>query len=676
MNNLKDSKSAYLRQHAQNPVNWYAWGEEAFKAAKAADKPLFVSIGYSTCHWCHVMRHESFENQEIAEMMNESFISIKIDREERPDLDEHFMKICQLMNRSCGWPLNVILTPGKMAFLSFTYLPPDSRFGRPGLRDLIEHVNELWENQRETALEAGESLENVLESLAVESESEEFKESLFETAFNQLENDYDPENGGFGFRPKFPMPLYLLFLLRYAEYARNKKAKIMAHNTLRQIVLSGTWDLVGGGIHRYSTDEAWHLPHFEKMLYDQALISMALIEGWQATGDELLREKVEELLEYVSNHLSGEHGAFFAAEDADTNGEEGKYYLWSLDELSVILTPAELESASRYFSLRAEGNFKDESKGIETGDNILDLRETFAEAEMTPEDRDKLSRVLKKLKKSRTERERPFMDKKVLTDWNGLMIAAFARAGMALRKPEYIEKAEAAADYIIGNMLDENGRLYHVNYDGEPAVTGFLDDYAFFMRGLLELFQANSEEKYLDLAVDLMGQVTADFSDEDNGVFFFTGKPEEGIGRTKKIYDGVIPSGNSAMMMNLLMLSRLTGNSDYDRSASRLLNGVVPEIIKHPGAYINFLSAALFAFGDSIEIVIAVNNSDDAEPALEKLGKKFIPFKVILVKDAGKKFTKNARPFNEYSPGGNKPLIYICRNGYCEKPVESIGDEL
>ncbi|MFX0141691.1 MAG: thioredoxin domain-containing protein, partial [Candidatus Hodarchaeota archaeon] len=442
-NKLKTEKSPYLLQHAKNPVDWYPWGEEAFEKAKEEDKPIFLSIGYSTCHWCHVMAHESFEDDQVAELMNEVFVSIKVDREERPDIDKIYMTICQMITGSGGWPLTIIMTPEKKPFFAGTYFPKQTRFGRIGLIDLIKRIQDLWNNQKSELVNSADQITFSLQNIDQESPGEKFSESTIKRAYKQLSMQFDNVNGGFGNRPKFPTPHNLIFLLRYWKRTGDKKALEMVEKSLQAMRKGGIYDHIGFGFHRYSTDSIWLVPHFEKMLYDQALIAIAYIETYQATKNQLYRNTAKEIFSYVLRDMISVEGGFYSAEDADSEGEEGKFYVWSKDEIEKILEKEELGLATKIFNIEESGNYLEETSGKKTGNNILHLK-NFPEKKIQVE----IEKIRSKLYISRKKRIYPHKDDKVLTDWNGLMIAALAKGAIALQEEKYLQAAKKATNFI------------------------------------------------------------------------------------------------------------------------------------------------------------------------------------------------------------------------------------
>ncbi len=503
-NRLIHEKSPYLLQHAYNPVDWYPWSDEAFMKAKAEDKPVFVSIGYSTCHWCHVMENECFDDEEVAKLMNGAFVSIKVDREERPDLDGAYMAVCQAMGQNCGWPLNVIMTPDKKPFFVASYIPKHSRFGLSGMMELVPQVQEAWRTRKSELESVGDDVKRRLEGFEKRLPAEEVGKDVLDDAYEQLTLRFDEEHSGFGDAPKFPTPHNLLFLLRYWKRTSEKNALRMVEKTLRAVRMGGIFDQIGLGFHRYSTDAEWLAPHFEKMLYDQALLTLAYVEAYQATGKEEFSVTVKEILHYVLRDLFSPDGGFFSAEDADTEGEEGKFYLWTEQEIRNALTTEDAALAVKLYAVEAGGNYFDPAKRGRNWKNILHLPKPViklaAELGMTVDELiPRTSKIQSALYEARLNRVHPAKDDKVLTDWNGLMIAALAKASQALGERKYLEAAVKASDFFIESMR-EGDVLFHRFVKGERAVEGFLDDYAFLSWGLIEVYEASFDEKYLRAA--------------------------------------------------------------------------------------------------------------------------------------------------------------------------------
>ncbi len=684
-NRLKDEKSPYLLQHADNPVDWYPWGDEAFEKAIKEDKPILLSIGYSTCHWCHVMEHESFEDPEVAKLMNDTFVSIKVDREERPDIDNIFMAVCQLVSKGgCGWPLNIVMTPDKKPFFAATYIPKEARFGRIGMLELVPKIKEVWENQREEVVKSADSITARLKQATGLPENKNDKDlsaGTLTVGYNQLLGRFDETNGGFGTAPKFPTPHNHLFLLRYWKRTGDEQALYMVEKTLQEVRMGGVYDHVGFGFHRYSTDSGWFLPHFEKMLYDQAMLAIVYTEAYQATGNEEYEKTAREIFTYVLRDMTAPEGGFYSAEDADSEGVEGKFYVWTEEEIKEVLGEEDAELILRTYNTDREGNFSEEASGERTGANILHLKKPLNEVassfKMGEEDFGiRLEKARKKLFDVREKRVHPHKDDKILTDWNGLMIAALAKGAGAFNEPQYAKAAKSAADFIMKDMRDSKGRLHHRYREGEAGITANIDDYSFMIWGLLDLYENTFDIKYLKAALELQEQMTRLFWDDKYGGFYFTSNEgEELIIRQKEIYDGAIPSGNSVAMLNLLKLFRITGDPVYEGMASKLGRAFSQTVEQAPMAYTQLLTALDFGFGPSYEVVIAGGpEGSDTEEMIDALRQQYIPNKVTLFREPGdqpeitsiSEFTKNQLPIN------GKATAYVCRNHVCNLPTNDI----
>ena len=677
-NRLIQEKSPYLRQHAHNPVSWFPWGEEAFREAGRTDRPIFLSIGYSTCHWCHVMERESFADEDIARLMNETFISIKVDREERPDIDAHYMAVCQVLTGGGGWPLTVILTPDKRPLFAGTYFPKESRFGLIGLKDLIGRIAEAWKSRRPELLSSTERIRAALHEPAEAPEGPKISSAVLDQAATDLAAQFDAEFGGFGSAPKFPTPHHLTFLLRQARRKNDRKALAMVEKTLQAMRRGGIFDHLGFGFHRYSTDRRWLVPHFEKMLYDQALLAMAYTEAYQFTGQDEYRRTGEEILTYVRRDLRSLEGAFYTAEDADSEGKEGKFYVWELGEIEAVLSPSEAEFAKSVFNLRPEGNFA-EPGGRHSGQNILYLGRppelTAASLGLSEEDfQEQISRLGGRLFGRREHRPRPLKDTKILADWNGLMIAALAKAALAFGRTDYAEAAATAAAFIRDKMTVK-GKLYHRSAEGEVAVPAFLDDHAFLIWGLLELYAATFEAGYLSWAAGLTEDAIRAFWDEKAGGFFFTSADhhEDLPLRRKELSDGALPSGNSVMVSNLLRLGRLLGRPDLEAKAGRLIEVFSGKISQYPAAYTQLLCGLDFAPGPSREVVVVGRTgAPDTQALFDVLRKEFIPNTVVLFRPAEESDPKIVKlaPFAAAMKSlGDRATAYVCSNYHCERPT-------
>ena len=680
-NRLIFEKSPYLLQHAANPVNWFPWGEEAFQKADQEDKPIFLSIGYSTCHWCHVMEHESFEDPDIAALLNETFIPIKVDREERPDIDQIYMSVCQAVTGTGGWPLTVILTPDKLPFFTGTYFPKEGRFGRTGLVELIPKIDDLWKNKRGELLESADQIVNYLKQNN-SPELGELDDSILEKAYQQLNNRFDPVQGGFGTSPKFPTPHNLIFLLRYWHKTGEKKALEMVEKTLQKMRLGGVFDHIGFGFHRYSTDASWFLPHFEKMLYDQALLVMAYLEGFQASGKKEYAQTAHEIIEYVLRDMTSPEGGFYSAEDADSEGEEGLFYLWTPDEFKEYFGDEDSELFINIFNLEEEGNFIEEASKTKTGRSIIYLKESLDNlAKENSLTKDKIKSLWEKARQLlfgvREERIHPLKDDKILTEWNGLMIAALAKASSVLGEPIYAQTAKKAVDFIWNNLRDNQGRLLKRYRDGESRLPAHLDDYAFLVWGLTELYQAEFETDYLEKALELNLIMLEDFWDEENGGLFLTAKGQSDlIIRSKEIYDGAIPSGNSIAALNLLRLGRMTANLEYEEKARQIGNTFFQQVSQVPQGHTQLLSALVFAFGPSFEVVITGEPDKlDTDSMLNSVQRKYNPNTIILFKpawDASNELIQLSPFVESQVMVDGKATAYVCQDYACNAPTTDL----
>ncbi len=672
VNLLIHEKSPYLLQHAHNPVNWYPWGDQAFEKAKSADKPIFLSIGYSTCHWCHVMERESFENPRIAKLMNDAFVNIKVDREERPDIDSLYMSVAQMMTGSGGWPLTIIMRPDKTPFFAATYIPPETRFGRMGMDELVPEIQRLWKQDRTRLDTISKNIQDSLEASASGSFGAELGEGVLEMTYDRLHERFDEEHGGFGFRPKFPSPHNLLFLLRYWKRTNNGDALRMVENTLDAMRLGGIFDHVGFGFHRYSTDPKWLLPHFEKMLYDQAMLIMAYAEAYQATRKDEYAQTVREIITYVLRDMTSPEGGFYSAEDADSEGEEGKFYVWSEREVRDVLSKKTASAFLKFFNFTTQGNFVEEATGKRMGTNIPHLKHTISDTALVK----LLEGARKKLFEIREGRIHPHKDDKILTDWNGLMIAALAKAARILREPKYADVANDATKFIFEKMY-ENGRLLHRYRDSEAAIPAFLDDYAFMIWGLLELYETTLESTYLKKAIALNDVLLSHFWDEKGGGFFFTATDAEGLlVRRKDAYDGAIPSGNSVAMLNLLRLSRITAKTDLEAKAAKTGQAFSGEVLGAPAGFTLMVSAVDFAVGPSYEIVIVGDpDASDTQTMVQTINDQFIPSKVILLvptDDRAETLIELAPFIKDYKGINGKATTYVCANYVCQTPTTDV----
>ena len=684
-NRLVFEKSPYLLQHAANPVDWHPWNEEAFQKAKNQDKPIFLSIGYSTCHWCHVMEHESFEDPQVASLINENFIPIKVDREERPDLDQIYMAVCQAVTGTGGWPLTIILTSDREPFFAGTYFPKESRFGRTGLMELIPKLAELWQTKRGELLESADQIVSFLRQ-DNQPASGELEKEIFDKAYQQLSGRFDSLQGGFGSAPKFPSAHNLIFLLRYWHHSGQDHALDMVEKTLQKMRLGGIFDQVGFGFHRYSTDPNWLLPHFEKMLYDQAMLVMAYVEAYQATGKSEYAQTSREILAYVLRDMTSPEGGFYSAEDADSEGEEGLFYLWTPAEFREYLGDKGSDLFINLLNLKEGGNFSDESTKTKTGQNIIYLNKSLVEiAQEIDLSENQLLELWNKARQMlfgiREKRIHPLKDDKILTDWNGLMIAACAKAASVLEEPLYALAAKNAADFIWDRLRAEDGKLLKRYRDGEAGLPAHLDDYAYLVWGFLELYEAVFDPVYLRRAIDLNQMMLSEFWDDQNGGLFFTAEGQADlIVRKKEIYDGAVPSGNSIAAFNLLRIGRMTANPELEEKARLIGSAFSDQVAPTPMGYTQLLSAMIFALGSTYEVVITGDpEGDDTKSMLDALNRTYIPNKVTLFRPIGEK-ESIIEGLAKYTANQNsidgKATAYICKNYTCSAPTTDINEML
>ncbi len=681
-NRLVFEKSPYLLQHAANSVDWYPWGEEAFKRAEKEDKPVFLSVGYTTCHWCHVMERESFEDEEVAQLMNDAFVCIKVDREERPDVDNVYMTVTQAITGHGGWPMTVVMTPDKRPFFAGTYLPKNGAQGRPGMMDFIPSIKTYWVEQRDRLLESAEQITNAVKNISGGSPGEELTEKVLDAAVEQLASRFDPREGGFGGTPKFPIPHNLSFLLRHGKRTGNENAIFMAEETLVKMRRGGVCDHVGFGFHRYSTDQHWLLPHFEKMLYDQALMALAYTDAYHATGKSEYATWTREILTYVLRDMTSEEGGFYSAEDADSEGEEGKFYVWDPAEVVKILGKAEGDLFNRVYNIEEGGNFFDEATRAPSGLNIPHLRKDLSEIAIDlgsdeSDLRERLSASRQKLFDVRENRIHPQKDDKILTDWNGLMIAAFARAGMVLSEPTFVAAAKKASDFVLTTLRGDDGRLKKRYRLGDAGLPAHLEDHAFLAWGLLELYEATFDARYLSEASGITEIMLAHFLDESEGGFFLTADDgEDLLVRSKAVFDNAMPSGNSVAALNLVRLARITGNPKLEEEARGVLRGFAKSVEEFPSAHTQLLAAVEFLVADSAEVVVVGKpDAQDTRDMLSALRRDFRPNKVVLFRDA----TESESPLDQLAPFSanhvmvdGKATAYVCRRGACKQPVTDI----
>jgi uncharacterized protein len=691
-NKLANEKSPYLLQHAHNPVDWHPWGTEAFEKARTENKPIFLSIGYSTCHWCHVMERESFESEKIAELLNRNYVPIKVDREERPDVDRIYMTFVQATTGGGGWPMSVWLTPELEPFFGGTYFPPEDRYGHPGFASILGQIAQAWQSDRpQIVASARDAIRQLQEHVTVEPSAGgvlTVDRAVLDSGFNVFRRTFDPQLGGFGGAPKFPRPSVFRFLLRYHARTKNQEALDMVLLTLREMAKGGMNDQLGGGFHRYSVDERWFVPHFEKMLYDQAQLATAYLEAFQITGGQEYADTARTILDYVLRDMTAPDGGFYSAEDADsvivpeepTIKGEGAFYIWSDEEIrSLAPAPAADWFCYRY-GVADGGNVANDPHGEFTGKNILfqsmSLEETAQQFERPLEEiRAGIEEVSRILLRARAERVRPHLDDKILTSWNGLMTSAFALAGAVLRDARYAEAAGRAAEFLATRMYsDGSGYLMRRFREGEAAIPGFLDDYAMAAQGLLDLYEAQFDVRHLQLAIRLTEKQRELFEDRNHGAFFSTDARDSSlVMMVKEDYDGAEPSGNSVAALNLLRLARMTGRADFRESAERLLAAFGPRLIAMPVALPQMLAACEFFLSEPREIVlVGGKGAPDTEALAETIHHHFLPNGVLMLVDSEetRAFLKAGNPaIQAMTTLEGRAAAYVCRNYACQLPV-------
>ena len=674
-NHLISEKSPYLQQHAHNPVDWYPWGEAAFEKARSEDKPIFLSVGYSTCHWCHVMERESFESEELAAILNRWFVPVKVDREERPDVDRIYMTFVQASTGGGGWPMSVFLTPELKPFFGGTYFPPDNRYGRPGFGAVLQRIAEAWRNDRARIMQSsGDVVAQLAQYTGADGPSIGMPDqTVLDSAFQQFRRMFDSAHGGFGGAPKFPRPVVLNFLLRYYARSRSQEALDMTLETLRAMANGGMHDQLGGGFHRYSVDERWFVPHFEKMLYDQAQLAISYLEAYQITHDPFYAKIARSTLDYVLRDMTHPDGGFYSAEDADSvidpanpnEKGEGAFYIWSAAELE------QFPKLASVYGVRRDGNVPDDPHGEFTGKNILYLDESLddaTEAELAPGKAALLA--------IRSKRIRPHLDDKILTAWNGLMISAFAKGAQILDERRYLEAAQRATGFILTRMFDvRTGNLQRRYRDGDAAIAGFLDDYAFFIGALLDLYEADFDPRHIENAIQLAGKMRELFEDTAEGAFFSTAAGDPSLVlRMKDDYDGAEPSGNAVALLDLLRLAHFTDRADYRLAAERTLRALGSKIAQQSVAVPQMLVGLDYYLAARREVVIAgAADARETREFLRHIRARFLPYTITL--RAGAPFFPSASSMHELD---GRPCVYVCSNYACQLPTTEVDklDEL
>ena len=692
-NRLIQEKSPYLLQHAQNPVDWYPWGDEAREAAHRENKPIFLSVGYSTCHWCHVMEHESFENETIAALLNRYFIPVKVDREERPDVDRVYMAYVQAATGSGGWPMSVWLTPDGRPFVGGTYFPPDNRYGRPGFAAVLERIAAAWTNERGRIEESSESvLQELFRQATVEPAAGDLDPSVLDSGFAVWRRSFDARLGGFGHAPKFPRPAIFKFLLRYWARTRNEEALEMVDHTLRAMSRGGMNDQLGGGFHRYSVDEYWFVPHFEKMLYDQAQLASSFVDMFQITKDETFALEARRIFDYVARDMTSPEGAFYSAEDADSvidpsdpkHKGEGAFYIWTADEIQTI-AGEDARFFNHRYGVKTQGNVENDPHAEFTGRNILyehySVEETAHHFDQPLEHvRAAIERASAKLSQARSTRVRPHLDDKVLASWNGLMISAFAQAGAVLDDQQYAGFARGAAGFVREHMWNAStGILLRRYRDGEFAIPGFLDDYAFFAQALLDLYEAEFDPADLELAVEITRHMRVRFEDPDAGGFFTTvatGPDSDVLFRMKDDYDGAEPSGNSVAAMNLLRLERLTSATESGDAGRRILKAFSGRMSTQPFGVPLTMCALDFSLSKPLQIVLAgERNAPETQEMLRAIRGIYQPNRAVLLASSEPLGEAHAGLSEMRSVNGHT-AAYVCENFTCQLPVTEVPELL
>jgi uncharacterized protein len=677
-NRLIHEKSPYLLQHAYNPVDWFPWGAEAFEKAKKENKPIFLSIGYSTCHWCHVMEHESFENPGIAKILNEHFVSIKIDREERPDLDQIYMTATQAVTGSGGWPMSVWLNHKLEPFYTGTYFPPESRFGRPGFADVLLQLHQVWEEQPSKINQSASKITDVLKQITgAKPETAVIPKKIISEAYDHFANSFDHLFGGFGNAPKFPRAVQFPFLFRYYFETGEGNSLNIALFTLRRMAQGGMYDQLGGGFHRYSVDVEWRVPHFEKMLYDNAQLLSTYTEAWQLTHESFFEEIARDIIRYVARDMTAPGGAFFSAEDADSEGEEGTFYVWTQQEVEKIIGPKATEIISLCYNFRPDGNF-------EHGKNVLhriySTQEIAHKLGKSPEEiQTCIEEAKAKLFEARLKRPRPHLDDKIITAWNGLMIGGMAKAARVFGEKEFLERASKAAEFVLAHLYDsKTKRLLRRFRDGEARGNGFLDDYSFFISGLLELFESSQDPRWLTEAIRLMDEQIQFFWDTPHGGFYFARADDPTLLiRPKSDYEGAEPSGNSVSTINLLRLSQLTDSKEYRQKAEQTLKAVSSQLTQFPVSMPLMLCAYLDSVGKPSQIIIAESNDPNGPAMWNEVNQNYLPNTTLIrIKEEAKQreLAKHIPSLANMKIRNEKSSAFICRDFVCQTPIHELKD--
>ena len=676
-NRLAHSKSPYLQQHANNPVDWHPWEDAAFEKARRENKPVFLSIGYSTCHWCHVMAHECFENDEVADLLNQDFIAIKVDREERPDVDQVYMDVCQAMTGSGGWPLSIFMTPDALPFYAATYIPRAGVDGRMGMVELLPLVAEKWRADPGRLKSAGQEIIDAIAASRAAQEKGHLQNDIFRLAEQNLAGAFDDKHGGFGKPPKFPRPHDLCFLLRRYRRTENSRLLDMVSQTLTAMRRGGIFDQVGFGFHRYATDETWLVPHFEKMLYDQAGLLTAYAEAYQVTQEPLFADTAREIIVYLKRDMRSPEGAFYAAEDADSEGEEGRFYVWSEAELIDLLGP---DTAARFnpaYGVTAAGNYHEEATGKATGTNILHLAVPADEVRTVSTD-DQLAAARNQLLEVRARRVRPHRDEKIITAWNAMLISALARTSRILDEPVFLEDAERAAVFLWQHLRDRQGRLLRSYNRGAADIPGFAEDYAFLARGLLDMYEAGFAAEHLLRALVVAEDMTQLFFDSESGILFDTAyNAEPLVMRPHSSWDGAMPAAGSIALEVFARLHLVTGDQAWRARAEQLLRASSGQLDRYPGGFTQLLQSAAWLLEPGREVVLAGRTgSEGFRDMLKAARSSFAPETVFLHRPQPlpKELEQLVPHFASMPPGKDGPLAYICRDFACLEPIAKAED--
>jgi len=676
MNRLQHETSPYLLQHKENPVDWYPWGDEAFKKAQAEDKAILLSVGYSACHWCHVMAHESFEHEPTAQMMNDLFVNIKVDREERPDVDDIYMQAVQAMNRGQGgWPMTVFMLPDGRPFFGGTYFPREQRMGMPSFRQVLQAVHDAYINKREEIEQQAGQLSNSLDrsTLRIDTDDSSLDEALLDVAGKRLISTMDKQHGGFGGAPKFPNPMNLEYLLRDYERTADQETLHKITHTLDKMARGGIYDQIGGGFHRYSVDAIWLVPHFEKMLYDNAQLSRLYLHAYQVTDNNFYKGVAQDIYDYILREMTAPEGGFYSATDADSEGEEGKFFVWTLGELKEALqaiedeVPNAYDMAVEYWGMSRGGNFE--------GSNILHVPNKDAVvAERLAISEDALHTSLQQIKDRlyavRTSRVHPGLDDKVLTAWNGMMLASLAEAARVLKRDDYLAAAERAGDFLLDNLINEAGRLYRTYKNGKAKINGYLEDYANLIDALLELYQSTFVEKWFGTARRLADVVLDHFKADDGGFFDTSDDHERLIVRPRSLQDNAVPSGNAMMAKQLIRLAAYTGDERYDATARSTLRPLIAAMQQYPQAFGEALNATDMLVRGLSEVAIVGNPvKDETKTLLNVVREKYSPNVVVALAREAVAGEANIPLLSYRTMRDDKPTVYVCRNFACKMPV-------